>query len=69
MSAHVSPWMNEELNILRDQARRFIVQEFAPQRERIDRLGRNDDAAHPPATGGMNTIRSPSEKAWLQSRN
>jgi acyl-CoA dehydrogenase len=35
----VSPWMTEELSILRDQARRFFEREFAPQRERWEKDG------------------------------
>jgi acyl-CoA dehydrogenase len=45
MTEHVSPWMTEELSILRDQARRFIVQQFVPQRERWEKDGIVDRAA------------------------
>lgn len=34
MSAYVSPWMNEELEIFRDAARKFIASELAPHEER-----------------------------------
>ncbi|HEX2891744.1 acyl-CoA dehydrogenase family protein [Vineibacter terrae] len=39
MAEHVSPWMTEELSILRDQARRFLEREFVPHRERWDKAG------------------------------
>ena len=39
MGEHPSPWMTEELSILREQVRRFLEREFAPHRERWDREG------------------------------
>ncbi len=39
MNDRASPWMTEELGILRDQARRFFTREFAPHRERWDDEG------------------------------
>jgi acyl-CoA dehydrogenase len=37
-----SPWLDEELNILRDAAARFFTQEFAPENERWTREGQID---------------------------
>ena len=39
MNDRASPWMTEELGIVRDQARRFFMREFAPHRERWDNEG------------------------------
>jgi acyl-CoA dehydrogenase len=39
MNDHASPWMTEELGIVRDQARRFFAREFVPHRERWDDEG------------------------------
>lgn len=36
---HVSPWMNEELNILRDHIARFFQREFVPHIKRWDEQG------------------------------
>ena len=37
-----SPWMDEELNILRDSVRRFIEREFVPLREKWEKQGKVD---------------------------
>ena len=34
-----SPWMDEELNILRDSCRKFVEREFAPQADKWDKQG------------------------------
>lgn len=39
MGENPSPWMTEELSILREQVRRFLERAFAPHRERWDRNG------------------------------
>lgn len=39
MTEHVSPWMTEELSIVRDQARRFLEREMTPHRERWEEAG------------------------------
>lgn len=39
MSPYVSPWMTEELNILREQVRRFLEREFVPHREAWEKAG------------------------------
>lgn len=39
MSENLSPWMSEELVILRDQARRFLEREMVPHRERWEQAG------------------------------
>lgn len=39
MSAYVSPWMTEELSILREQTRRFLEREFVPHREAWEAAG------------------------------
>lgn len=45
MSGHTSPWMTEELSILREQVRRFLDREFVPHRERWEKDGVVDRAA------------------------
>ena len=45
MSGSGSPWMNEELSLLRDAASRFFAQEMAPQRERWEADGIVDRAS------------------------
>jgi len=45
MDGRVSPWMTEELSILRDQTQRFLEREFVPHRERWDSAGIVDRAA------------------------
>lgn len=39
MSENLSPWMSEELVILRDQSRRFLEREMVPHRERWEQAG------------------------------
>ncbi len=39
MSPYVSPWMTEELSILREQTRRFLEREFVPHREAWEKAG------------------------------
>lgn len=39
MSETLSPWMSEELVILRDQSRRFLEREMVPHRERWEQAG------------------------------
>ena len=39
MNEPVSPWMTEELSIVREQVRRFLEREFTPHRERWEREG------------------------------
>lgn len=39
MSGGTSPWMTEELSILREQVRRFLEREMVPHREQWDREG------------------------------
>ena len=39
MGGEISPWMTEELSILRDQVRRFLEREFVPCRERWEEAG------------------------------
>lgn len=45
MSGSNSPWMNEELWLLRDAASRFLAQEMVPQRERWEAEGIVDRAS------------------------
>lgn len=45
MSGTTSPWMTEELSILREQVRRFLEREMVPHRERWDREGVVERAA------------------------
>jgi acyl-CoA dehydrogenase len=42
---HRHPWMTDEIDMMRDQARRFIEREIAPQLERWRAQGRSDSAA------------------------
>ena len=44
-TSYQSPWMNEELGILRDAAKRFFEREFAPQNERWIEQGKVDREA------------------------
>jgi acyl-CoA dehydrogenase len=39
VTQRVSPWMTEELSILREQTRRFLERELVPQRERWEKDG------------------------------
>ena len=44
-NSYESPWMNEELRILRDAAKRFFEREFVPQNERWLEQGKVDREA------------------------
>ena len=44
-ASYQSPWMNEELGILRDAAKRFFEREFVPQNERWIEQGKVDREA------------------------
>lgn len=45
MAEHLSPWMTEELSILRDQARKFLEREFVPQAAAWEEAGVVDRAS------------------------
>lgn len=45
MPEHQSPWMDEELNIMRDAVRKFINKEFVPKSETWDKQGYVDREA------------------------
>jgi acyl-CoA dehydrogenase len=45
MMPHESPWMDDELRILRDAARRFFEKEFAPRADAWNEQGMVDRAA------------------------
>ena len=45
MGDYTSPWMNEELAIVRDQTRRFLEREMLPHREKWEAAGVVDRAA------------------------
>jgi acyl-CoA dehydrogenase len=37
--AYESPWMDEELNIMRDAVRKFLAKEFVPHADRWEKQG------------------------------
>ena len=51
MSERVSPWMTEELSILRNHVRRFLEREFVPHADRWEKEGIVDRAAWKKAGG------------------
>ncbi|MEM7216889.1 MAG: acyl-CoA dehydrogenase family protein [Pseudomonadota bacterium] len=62
MSHYESPWLNEELRILQDAARRFYEQEFVPQSERWLEQGKVDrDAWTQAGAAGLLCAEMPAE--------
>jgi alkylation response protein AidB-like acyl-CoA dehydrogenase len=51
-----SPWLDDELNILRDAAARFFAQEFLPDNEKCEISRMYADARVQKIYGGTNEI-------------
>ena len=59
---HISPWMDEELHIMRDAVHKFLAREFVPHMARWEKQGCIDrDAWNKAGTAGLLCVSIPAQ--------